>query len=101
MIILPQTKQWPEGLRHRAPLGGHRPALPQDHYIASCCAMEGLHASNLSQPAYNDMEKIFQHTVDRGIKLIGLAPEAAHADYDGRRITSRLLVRAKASMASA
>ncbi len=48
-----------------------------EHYIASCCAMEGLHSINLSQPAYNDMEKIYQNTVDKGIKLIGLASDTA------------------------
>ena len=50
-----------------------------DHYIASCCAMPGMHSIAMSQPAYNDMEKIFQNTVDQGIKLLGLAPDAAQA----------------------
>ena len=50
-----------------------------DHYIASCCTMPGVHSINMSQPAYNDIETIFQNTVDKGIKLIGLAPEAAQA----------------------
>jgi hypothetical protein len=47
------------------------------HYIPSMSEMSGLHAVNLTQPEYNDMETIFRHTVDKGIKLIGLPPEAA------------------------
>jgi hypothetical protein len=50
-----------------------------DHYIARAAAMEGLHAVNLSQPECNDMETIFRHTVDRGLRLLGLARPAAEA----------------------
>ena len=32
---------------------------------------------NVTQPALNDMETIFRHTVDRGINLLGLETEAA------------------------
>lgn len=49
------------------------------HYIANMSQMRGLHAVNLSQPEYNDMEAIYQHTVDKGIKLLGLKREAAEA----------------------
>ena len=49
------------------------------HYIASACAMPGLRAINLSQPHLNDMEAIFQATVDRGIKILGLNRDAAEA----------------------
>ena len=48
-----------------------------DHYVASLAQMEGLYALNLSQPEYNDMEVIYRHTVDRGIKIIGLKREVA------------------------
>ena len=41
--------------------------------------MRGLHAINLSQPELNNMEKVYRHTVDRGIKLLGLKREAAEA----------------------
>lgn len=42
-----------------------------DHYIESTSSMKGLYAMNMSQTDYNNMEKIFKNTVDKGIKLIG------------------------------
>lgn len=48
-----------------------------DHYIHHLAAMPGVHAVNLSQPEHNDMERIFRHTVDRGINLLGLNRDAA------------------------
>lgn len=48
-----------------------------DHYAPSLAEMRGLYAVNLSQPEYNDMEAIYQNTVDKGIKIIGLRYEAA------------------------
>lgn len=50
-----------------------------DHYIAAMSELRGLYAINLSQPHLNDMEVIYRHTVDKGIKLLGLAREAAEA----------------------
>lgn len=41
--------------------------------------MDGVYAVNMSQPEYNDMERIFQNTVDRGIALIGFQRQAAEA----------------------
>lgn len=49
------------------------------HYIDRAARLRGLYAINLSQPEYNDMECIYRHTVDSGIKLIGLQREAAEA----------------------
>jgi uroporphyrinogen-III decarboxylase len=43
-----------------------------DHYISSMCAMPGMYAIAMSQPELNDMERIYQATVDRGVKLLGL-----------------------------
>ncbi len=43
-----------------------------DHYIESASQMGNLYAVNLSQPGYNDMDKIIRNTVDKGIKIIGL-----------------------------
>lgn len=48
-----------------------------DHYIADMSEMKGLYAINMSQPEYNDMEIIYANTVDKGIKIIGLAHTAA------------------------
>ena len=50
-----------------------------DHYIRHAAQMEGLYAINLSQPEYNKMDIIFDHTVDKGINLIGLPRVAADA----------------------
>jgi hypothetical protein len=48
-----------------------------DHFIESLSTLRGLYAVNLSQPQMNDMERIYQYTVDRGINLLGLKEEAA------------------------
>ena len=42
-----------------------------DHFIPSMCAMRNLHGINMSQPHLNDMEKIYRHTVDQNIPLLG------------------------------
>jgi len=47
-----------------------------DHYIGRVGRMRGVYAVNLSQPEYNDMEVIFSHTVDRGIKVLALRSDA-------------------------
>lgn len=47
------------------------------HFVPKLAGMKNLYAVNLSQPELNDMESIFQNTVDRGIKLLNLARPAA------------------------
>ena len=42
-----------------------------DHYIDIIAKMPKLYGINMSQPQYNDMEKIFKNTVDKGIKILG------------------------------
>ena len=51
-----------------------------DHYIESLASLEGLYAFNMSQPQYNDMEKIYRATADRGIKIIGFRGDRARED---------------------
>ncbi|NLG28325.1 MAG: hypothetical protein GX557_10465 [Chloroflexi bacterium] len=48
-----------------------------DHWISRMPAMRGVYGVNLSQPHLNDMEKVYRHTVDRGIVLLGLQHKAA------------------------
>jgi hypothetical protein len=48
-----------------------------DHFIEALSQMPGLTGINMSQPHLNDMSRIYAHTVDRGIKLIGFDPQAA------------------------
>ena len=49
------------------------------HVIDRFHSIDGLTAVNLSQPHLNEMDRVFAHTVDRGLKLIGLEPGAAAA----------------------
>jgi hypothetical protein len=56
-----------------------------DHYLADLCQLQNLYAINLTQPELNNMEYVFTHTVDRGLKLLGLAENAvATASAHGR-----------------
>lgn len=50
-----------------------------DHYIEAMSEMRGLAAINMSQPECNDMETIYRNTVDKGIKILGLAGWAAES----------------------
>lgn len=64
-----------------------------DHFIALMSQMQtdGLSAINMSQPHLNDMETIYTHTVDKGIKLIGFDAEwAQKAVTSGRKIHGRI-----------
>ncbi len=48
-----------------------------DHYIDILGKLPGLTAINMSQPHLNDMEKIYQNTVDKGIKILAFYQEWA------------------------
>lgn len=48
-----------------------------DHYIEVMSGIKGLTGINMSQPHLNDMEKIYQNTVDKNIKLLGFNRKAA------------------------
>ncbi len=62
-----------------------------DHYIAQAAELEGMATINMSQPEYNNMETIFEHTVDKGIAIIGLPREAAEdALARGRNLHGRV-----------
>ncbi len=56
-----------------------------DHFIEAMSALRGLYAVNLSQPELNDMERVYRHTVDKGINLLGLTPEAAQQALERQR----------------
>ena len=51
-----------------------------DHYIETLCNIPEMYGINMSQPQYNDMEKIYRATVDKGIKIINFNPERAEQD---------------------
>ena len=48
-----------------------------DHFIPALSELDGLHAVNLSQPELNSMDVVYQHTVDKGINLLGLKHQVA------------------------
>ena len=50
-----------------------------DHYLEVLAGMPGYFAFNLSQPHLNNMEHVYQTTVDRGIVILNLAGKAAEA----------------------
>lgn len=50
-----------------------------DHYVDRLARYDGLTFFNMSQPAYNDMEVVYRHTVDQGVRLLGLPGDAAEA----------------------
>ena len=62
-----------------------------DHYIEHAARLTGLSAVNLSQPAYNDMRRIYAHTIEKNIQLLALAPEeAAAAMRAGRDLSGKV-----------
>lgn len=44
-----------------------------DHFAGAMSEMEGLCGLNVAQPHLNDMELVFQNSVDKGISILGLA----------------------------
>jgi len=51
-----------------------------DHYIDILCSIPKLTGVNMSQPQYNDMEKIYRNTVDKGIALLMFNATVANTD---------------------
>jgi len=61
------------------------------HFIEDMCNMDYLQAIQLSQPDYNDMDVIFDNTVDKGIKLLGLREDGIeHARLKGRSLKGQV-----------
>lgn len=62
-----------------------------DHYIQHVAAIEGLTCINMSEPARNNMEKIYSNTVDRDIIIFGLLKsEVDRAIASGRELHGRV-----------
>ena len=51
-----------------------------DHYIPILSQLPGLSGINMSQPHLNDMESIYQNTVDKGLKILAFKPDVAARD---------------------
>ncbi|MHC4871263.1 MAG: hypothetical protein ACYTFY_05415 [Planctomycetota bacterium] len=56
-----------------------------DHYTDQLAKLPGICAVQLSQPHYNDMEKIYQQTIDTGVKLIMFSEETARESLTSGR----------------
>lgn len=70
-----------------------------DHYIDRIANIQNLSFINLSQPDWNNMEKIYCNTVDKGIEIIGLPTwEVERAMREGRPL--RGMVHSGASLAA-
>ncbi len=64
-----------------------------EHFIGPVSELSGLCAVHASQPHLNDMDVVFEHTVEKGIALIGLDPEIARwALQQGRDLHGRVQV---------
>jgi hypothetical protein len=62
-----------------------------DHLAAKFSQLSGLRAVNTTQPALNNVETIFAHTVDKQINLLGFEQAiAAQALQQGRLLRGRV-----------
>lgn len=69
------------------------------HYIDRVATLKGLSGINMSQPEWNDMEVIYQNTIDKGLVILGMPKEeACRAGKEGRPL--RGLVHCGASIAA-
>lgn len=68
-----------------------------EHFIPHAVKIRGVDVLNLTQPEYNDMEKVFQATVDQGMKLVGL-PKVAVEEAQKRGRPLRGLVNTSESL---
>lgn len=61
------------------------------HYIADLARMKKLSAVNVSQPELNDMDVIYENTVEKDIRIIGLDYAAAQkAQAQGRKFHGKV-----------
>jgi hypothetical protein len=62
-----------------------------DHYIDQIGAMRKAWCVQMSQPEYNNMETIWQHTVDKGLRLNGMPRAAGEAAVKAGRDLKRFM----------
>ncbi len=60
-----------------------------DHYIEKMSKMSDLYGINLSQPECNNMDVIFNNTIDKGLKILGLKEATARKVLDDGRDLKR------------
>ena len=56
-----------------------------DHYVSNVGEIKGLSTLNMSQPECNDMEIIYQNTIDKGIVIIGLPGSEVKRAVEAKR----------------
>ena len=56
-----------------------------DHYIKALSEIPHIYGINMSQPQYNDMETIYQNTVDKGLKILSFNYKRAQEDLATRQ----------------
>lgn len=56
-----------------------------DHFVPLLADIQGYHAFNLSQPSYNNMESIYQNTIDMNIPILGLERKTVNIAVDQKR----------------
>ena len=66
-----------------------------DHYIKALSELPGIYGVQMSQPHYNNMETIYQNTVDKGLPLLAFKYDRALADIPTREGGLRHLVSGK------
>ena len=65
-----------------------------DHYIKHLTQLKGISLVDMTQPEYNDMEYIYQNTIDKGIVLTSITEaEAKRAIASGRNLRGRVYCR--------
>jgi len=62
-----------------------------DHYIPIATEMKGLHAINLSQPHLNDMDILFESSIDKGVYILDLERNCTIESAKARPLHGRVL----------
>ena len=60
--------------------GGLHACGKVDHFFGPVAKLPGCHCLNMSQPEYNDMEKLYRETIDCGVRLFN------HPKSEGKRL---------------
>jgi len=71
--------------------GGVHSCGKVDHYYGLVASLAGCHCLNLSQPEYNDMEKVYRETIDRGVRLFSHPATECKRIAEARRANTRLV----------
>lgn len=88
-FILPYNQR----LLHEFDGGGMHFCGRGEHFVPLAVKMDKLYAINMSQPQYNNMESIYQNTVDKGIYILALSGSAVEeANANGRNLKGKVFI---------